>query len=195
MRSAWGTSQCEDKPGARDKILNTKVARRANIPPKIGPNLLLCLQPIKSPRFSVVPSVPSSLDLKFSLAPSMPLKLQHHSGRWGGLDPPPPFKGAQPCPSLCALVNNGPTTGQNCLLLQRQQRMAHKCTRSTSQPLQPLRHRADTVLTAKGKLQGLEQGPHCSILVQRICVPQGPASKVPLWGTILSSLASASTGE
>ena len=29
VRSTWGTSQSEDKPGARDKILNTKVARRA----------------------------------------------------------------------------------------------------------------------------------------------------------------------
>ena len=31
--STWGTSQGEDKPGARDRILNTKVARRANLPP------------------------------------------------------------------------------------------------------------------------------------------------------------------
>ena len=29
VRSTWGTSQGEDKPGARDKILNTKVARQA----------------------------------------------------------------------------------------------------------------------------------------------------------------------
>ena len=29
VRSTWGTSQGEDKLGARDKILNTKVARRA----------------------------------------------------------------------------------------------------------------------------------------------------------------------
>ena len=29
MRSTWGTSQGEDKLGARDRILNTKVARRA----------------------------------------------------------------------------------------------------------------------------------------------------------------------
>ena len=29
VRSTWGTSQGEDKPGARDRILNTKVARRA----------------------------------------------------------------------------------------------------------------------------------------------------------------------
>ena len=29
VRSTWGTSQSEDKLGARDKILNTKVARRA----------------------------------------------------------------------------------------------------------------------------------------------------------------------
>ena len=29
VRSGWGTSQGEDKLGARDKILNTKVARRA----------------------------------------------------------------------------------------------------------------------------------------------------------------------
>ena len=29
VRSTWGTSQGEDKPGARDKILTTKVARRA----------------------------------------------------------------------------------------------------------------------------------------------------------------------
>ena len=34
MRSTWGTSLGEDKPGARDKILNTKVTRRANIPPQ-----------------------------------------------------------------------------------------------------------------------------------------------------------------
>ena len=27
--STWGTSPGEDEPGARDKILNTKVARRA----------------------------------------------------------------------------------------------------------------------------------------------------------------------
>ena len=33
VRSTWGTSQGEDKLGARDKILNTEVARRANIPP------------------------------------------------------------------------------------------------------------------------------------------------------------------
>ena len=33
--STWGTSQSEDKLGARDKILNTKVARQANIPPWI----------------------------------------------------------------------------------------------------------------------------------------------------------------
>ena len=32
LRPAWGTSLGEDKLGARDKILNTKVARRANIP-------------------------------------------------------------------------------------------------------------------------------------------------------------------
>ena len=29
VRSTWGTSQGEDKPGARDRILNTKAARRA----------------------------------------------------------------------------------------------------------------------------------------------------------------------
>ena len=29
VRSTWGTSQGEDKPGARDKILNTKVVSRA----------------------------------------------------------------------------------------------------------------------------------------------------------------------
>ena len=29
VRSTWGTSQSEDTLGARDKILNTKVARRA----------------------------------------------------------------------------------------------------------------------------------------------------------------------
>ena len=29
VRSTWGISQGEDKPGARDKILNTKVARQA----------------------------------------------------------------------------------------------------------------------------------------------------------------------
>ena len=29
VRSTWGTSQGEDEPGARDKILNAKVARRA----------------------------------------------------------------------------------------------------------------------------------------------------------------------
>ena len=29
VRSTWGTSQGEDKLGARDRILNTKVARRA----------------------------------------------------------------------------------------------------------------------------------------------------------------------
>ena len=29
VRSTWGTSQGEDKLGARDKILNTKVVRRA----------------------------------------------------------------------------------------------------------------------------------------------------------------------
>ena len=34
--STWGISQSEDKLGARDKILNTKVARRANIPPLTG---------------------------------------------------------------------------------------------------------------------------------------------------------------
>ena len=34
VRSTWGTSQGEDKLGARDKILNTKVARPTNIPPK-----------------------------------------------------------------------------------------------------------------------------------------------------------------
>ena len=35
VRSTWGISQGEDKFGARDKILNTKLAgvRRANIPP------------------------------------------------------------------------------------------------------------------------------------------------------------------
>ena len=33
VRSTWGTSPGEDKPGARDEILNTKVACRANIPP------------------------------------------------------------------------------------------------------------------------------------------------------------------
>ena len=31
--STWGTSQGEDKLGSRDNILNTKVVRRANIPP------------------------------------------------------------------------------------------------------------------------------------------------------------------
>ena len=34
VRSTLGTSQGEDKLGARDMILNTKVVRRANIPPK-----------------------------------------------------------------------------------------------------------------------------------------------------------------
>ena len=29
VRSTWGASPGEDKPGARDKILNTKIARRA----------------------------------------------------------------------------------------------------------------------------------------------------------------------
>ena len=38
--STWGASQCEDKPGARDKILKTKVARPANIPPFGGGVLL-----------------------------------------------------------------------------------------------------------------------------------------------------------
>ena len=33
VRFTWGTSQGEDKSGARDKILNTKIARQANIPP------------------------------------------------------------------------------------------------------------------------------------------------------------------
>ena len=33
VRPTWGTSQGQDKLGARDKILNTKVACRANIPP------------------------------------------------------------------------------------------------------------------------------------------------------------------
>ena len=33
VRSTWGTSQGEDRLGARDKMLNTKVARRANILP------------------------------------------------------------------------------------------------------------------------------------------------------------------
>ena len=40
MRSTWGTSLGEDKLGARDKILNTKVARRAcagNTPDKHSP--------------------------------------------------------------------------------------------------------------------------------------------------------------
>ena len=37
VRSTWGTSQGEDKPGARDTILNTKVARRASIPPVAPP--------------------------------------------------------------------------------------------------------------------------------------------------------------
>ena len=31
--STWGTSQGEDKPGAKDMILNTKVACRAYAPP------------------------------------------------------------------------------------------------------------------------------------------------------------------
>ena len=34
VRSTWGTSQGEDKLGARGRILKTKVARRANIPPR-----------------------------------------------------------------------------------------------------------------------------------------------------------------
>ena len=34
VRSTSGTSQGEDKLGARDKILNTKGVRRANIPPE-----------------------------------------------------------------------------------------------------------------------------------------------------------------
>ena len=33
VRSTWGTSLGGDKLGARDRILNTKVARRACIPP------------------------------------------------------------------------------------------------------------------------------------------------------------------
>ena len=47
-RSTWGTSQGEDKLGARgprDKILNTKVARRANIPPWLRPGV----QPSRAP--------------------------------------------------------------------------------------------------------------------------------------------------
>ena len=54
VRSTWGTSQGEDKLGARDKILNTKVAcracagrvpgaRRANIPP--GQHLRVSAKP------------------------------------------------------------------------------------------------------------------------------------------------------
>ena len=35
VRSTWGTSLGEDKRGARARILNTKVARRANIPPEL----------------------------------------------------------------------------------------------------------------------------------------------------------------
>ena len=35
VRSTWGTSLGENKPGARDRILNTKGARRANIPSQV----------------------------------------------------------------------------------------------------------------------------------------------------------------
>ena len=45
VRSTWGTSQGEDKLGARDKILNTKVARRAcagqTFPLRLASNLWL----------------------------------------------------------------------------------------------------------------------------------------------------------
>ena len=37
VRSTWGTSLGEDKLGATDKILNTKVVRQANILPLEGP--------------------------------------------------------------------------------------------------------------------------------------------------------------
>ena len=36
LRSTWGASLGEDKLGARARILNTKVARRANIPPSMS---------------------------------------------------------------------------------------------------------------------------------------------------------------
>ena len=43
QRSTWGTSLGEDKLGARARILNTKVACRANIPPQtMIPVLFLC---------------------------------------------------------------------------------------------------------------------------------------------------------
>ena len=54
VRSTWGTSQGEDKPGARDKILNTKVAghapgaRRANIPP-VPPRLARNTHSVEQP--------------------------------------------------------------------------------------------------------------------------------------------------
>ena len=46
VRSTWGTSQGEDKLGARDKILHTKVARRAcagRAPGKHSPTVCIAM--------------------------------------------------------------------------------------------------------------------------------------------------------
>ena len=60
VRSTWGTSQGEDKLGARDKILNTKVARRAcagqTFPPCMETHRALCVPCATSRLFSTTGS-------------------------------------------------------------------------------------------------------------------------------------------
>ena len=54
VQSAWGTSQGEDKLGARDKILHTKVARRAfagRAPGKHSPSTLFVMRRLPSAEY------------------------------------------------------------------------------------------------------------------------------------------------
>ena len=48
VRSTWGTSQGEDKLGARNRTLNTKVARQTNIPPLPRPWHRTLRQPLRT---------------------------------------------------------------------------------------------------------------------------------------------------
>ena len=74
--SAWGTSQGEDKPGARDKILNTKVACRARARQTFPP----CPQAVQTERNQTAPLVAAGGGggggLRLGPSPTNPLR-QH----------------------------------------------------------------------------------------------------------------------
>ena len=83
VQSTWGTSQGEDKVGARDKILNTKVARRAcagRAPGKHSPCVVFCYPPPPLCKLRPCPSYSRHRD-RINLVPnfnSVPNIVQPH---------------------------------------------------------------------------------------------------------------------